>query len=410
MPQTILGTRSPNGNVGVRGVVDSGELSMLNQGVLSGFDYRISGDIGIDRIAFGGQSGIQDVAVAKNSNGESDLLVGNGQQVIIDGFLQPAIENQSIIYQVVIYKDSTIVTTQNDGVDTVDYMLVASAPSVNPSAPDDSMIRASIPNGFSAFYAIIATVIRTYGGSLAYDSAILNRARLIPTVSVDNYMISPTVDGDVNAGYEYDLNKSITPGNYTFGLNPINAPSAIYNTGNPINCLSVYSTYLRKYATDPIPDDTEYVQRLVSSSGGSGSDLTAREFIRTGFWNENNERVSWYPWIQTGGNLFTNTWSATYSGIVITVFKNGRTADINISGSVTTTIPNGTVLATLPNEFKPYITNTNTTIRLSVSLIGANPISAFNILPNGNIVIDGQLSYGSTTIYIRAGRQYFTAA
>lgn len=171
MANSVIGTRSPNGNVGVNGVVDSAELSMLTPGALSGF--ALSAGSGMT-VQAGGTPGVQDVAVVRNTAGGSDALVGNGAAVSFDIGAAPATSGQTRVDALVVWKDSTLVTSENNGYDTVGYQTVAGQAATTGSqvAPSDSDIRAAIPNGAAAFYAVIGYVSVPYGAVEASSTVI----------------------------------------------------------------------------------------------------------------------------------------------------------------------------------------------------------------------------------------------
>ena len=79
MANTYIRARSPKGNVGVTDVVDAGELSAYSAGVLSGFNAASAASW---TLQIGGVSGTQDVAIAKNPGGESELFSGTAGQSI----------------------------------------------------------------------------------------------------------------------------------------------------------------------------------------------------------------------------------------------------------------------------------------------------------------------------------------
>jgi hypothetical protein len=164
MVNSYLGTRSPKGNVGVRGVVDAGELSAFTRGVLSGFagnSVTASWTLNV-----GGISGTQDVAVAKNPGGESDLLVGTaGQSIafVIGG--APGTPGQSRTDALVAHKDPFITSVDNDGLDAVDYEVVpgTAATTGTQVPPNDATITAACPTG--AFITVIGYVTVAQGAS-----------------------------------------------------------------------------------------------------------------------------------------------------------------------------------------------------------------------------------------------------
>lgn len=165
MANSYLGTKEPKGNVGVRGVVDAGELSVFTQGILSGFAAASAASF---TLQIGGVSGTQDVAVAKNTAGESTLLVGTAGQslpFIIGG--APSTPGQSRTDAIVAYKDSTLTASSNNGIDTVDYKVIAgtAATTGTQTPPSLSTIRAGITNGSLAFVAVLGYVTIAQGAS-----------------------------------------------------------------------------------------------------------------------------------------------------------------------------------------------------------------------------------------------------
>ena len=157
--------RSPKGNVGVTDVVDAGELSAYSAGVLSGFTAASAASW---TLQIGGVSGTQDVAIAKNPGGESELFSGTaGQSIafVIGG--APGTPGQSRTDALVIYKDPFTTSVVNNGVDVTDYQVVPGTAATTGSqvAPDDVAIRAAIPTGTLKFVAVIGYVTTAYGAS-----------------------------------------------------------------------------------------------------------------------------------------------------------------------------------------------------------------------------------------------------
>lgn len=179
MTNLYLGARSPKGNVGVRGVLDSGELSAYSAGVLSGFEATGASSWTLE---IGGATGIQDVAVTKNPNGESELLGGTAGQsldFIIGG--APGTPGQSRTDALVVYKDPFATSVVNDGIDLVDYEVVPGTPATTGTQvpPDDATIRATIPTGSLKFVAVIGYVTIAHGaGSVTTGNFTRNLASL----------------------------------------------------------------------------------------------------------------------------------------------------------------------------------------------------------------------------------------
>jgi hypothetical protein len=179
MANVYIKGRSPKGTVGVDGVVDSGELSAYTAGVLSGFGGK---SVSSWTIQVGGQTGVQDTAVAKNPSGESELFAGTPGQSI--GFTlpgAPGTPGQSQVHALVIYKDPFTVSLVNNAVDVIDYQVVSgtSATTGSQVAPDDAAIRSAIPSGSLKFVTVVGYVTIAYGASsVSLGNLVLNRAVL----------------------------------------------------------------------------------------------------------------------------------------------------------------------------------------------------------------------------------------
>ena len=214
MANSYIGTKHPKGNVGVRQVVDAADLSVFSQGVLSGFGA--SGATSWT-LSVGGVSGVQDVAVGKNPGGESDLFVGTaGQEIdfIIGG--APGTPGQSRTDALVIYKDPFATSAVNDGIDAVDYQVVAGTAATTGSQvpPDDTDIRAAIPSGSLKFVAVIGYVTIAYGasgvttGNYVQSRAVIDK-QTVATVAELDAIVSPTEGMEIycladDAKYVYD--------------------------------------------------------------------------------------------------------------------------------------------------------------------------------------------------------------
>jgi hypothetical protein len=203
MANTVLGARSPRGNVGVRGVVDSGEVSAYTAGVLSGFAATGASSWTID---IGGSSGVQDVAIARNPAGESELLVGTAGQALdftVGG--APGTPGQSRTDALVAYKDVTVVSSVNDAIDAVDFQVVAGTAATTGSQvpPNDATIRSAITNGSTAFVAVIGYVTVAHGASsVSTGNYVKNQATLIDNNvleagSIDSNKIDFTTSGGI---------------------------------------------------------------------------------------------------------------------------------------------------------------------------------------------------------------------
>lgn len=180
MVNTYIRARSPKGSVGVTDVVDAGELSAYSAGVLSGFTAASAASW---TLQIGGVSGTQDVAIAKNPGGESELFSGTaGQSIafVIGG--APGTPGQSRTDALVIYKDPFTTSVVNNGVDVVDYQVVAGTAATTGTQvpPNEATIRAAIPTGTLKFYTVLGYVTVAYG------------AGSVTTANYERNLLSPT--------------------------------------------------------------------------------------------------------------------------------------------------------------------------------------------------------------------------
>ncbi len=199
MANVYIKGRSPKGTVGVDGVVDSGELSAYTAGVLSGFGGK---SVSSWTIQVGGQTGVQDTAVAKNPSGESELFAGTPGQSI--GFTlpgAPGTPGQSQVHALVIYKDPFTGSLVNNAVDVIDYQVVSgtSATTGTQVPPNDATIRSAIPSGSLKFVTVVGYVTIAYGassvslGNLVVNQSILNAN----TIGLDSITAAKLLNGQV---------------------------------------------------------------------------------------------------------------------------------------------------------------------------------------------------------------------
>jgi len=164
---TQFGTASPNGNTTVNGWLDQAPLSAYSAGVVSGFAVSPVLPAGFN-LHVGGTAGINDFAIIKNQNGDSDTVAGNtGTPYTIAIPSVPGTSGQSQVNSIIIYKDPTLTTTIANGVDTIGLTVIqgTAAASGSQVAPTDATIRAGITNGSVIYYAVIANVTLTYGAT-----------------------------------------------------------------------------------------------------------------------------------------------------------------------------------------------------------------------------------------------------
>ena len=199
MVNSYIRARSPKGNVGVTDVVDAGELSAYSAGVLSGFTAKSAASW---TLQIGGVSGTQDVAIAKNPGGESELFSGTaGQSIafVIGG--APGTPGQSRTDALVIYKDPFTTSVVNNGVDVTDYQVVAGTAATTGTQvpPNDAAIRAAIPSGSLKFYTVIGYVTIAYGASsVSLGNHVVNQSILnANTIGLDSITAAKLLKGQV---------------------------------------------------------------------------------------------------------------------------------------------------------------------------------------------------------------------
>lgn len=364
MANSIIGTRSPNGNVGVRGVVDSGELSIFDAwtitqyqsatsgGVLQGFGLVSSGST----VTAGGVTTIQDVCIGRNSSGESDLLVGNGPGVTFSLGGAPETSGQSRIDALVVWKDTTVVSTQNDGYDAVSYTVVAGTTALNPVPPTEAQIRSAITNGSTAMLAVIGTARSSYGSDTP-TSLTTNYAK----IDVNNIDSSRVITRTFIDSGSTDINTLVSTGDYMLG-------SGTTMNNNPLGQVPVW-VEVRTYATGAS-------QRLQGYDAPS-----QRIFIR-------RYTTSWSPWVEISSGT-TTVGAITSRGITINYARSGGTVTITLFGNLLSGWVSGQVLGTIPSGFRPYYDYNGGVIR---SVGGMKDIS---ITSSGSIMSTEDFTTGS---------------
>ena len=197
---TQFGTASPNGQVNTDGWLDQSVASSYSAGILSGFAVAPQSTNGFG-LNVGGTAGTNDVAVAVNSNGDRDTLGGHSALsyvVTLPG--APGTSGQSQVYSIVAYKDTTVTSAVQNGVDSVGVTYVAgtAATTGSQAAPTDSQIRAAIANGSTMFYAVVANVTLAYG---ATSISAGNISQTIATLHISNIPnLNQTITTTTNSG------------------------------------------------------------------------------------------------------------------------------------------------------------------------------------------------------------------
>lgn len=181
MAVSNLGTNAPNGTVGVSGWMRNGELSRWTPGTIIGFSPVFNG------LAIQPAGGWKvNYAQAVNSNGDIMILGANVADTTALQLSAPTTSGQSIVYAIVASVDANASTTANNGIGLVSLLAIPGDAAITAYAvaPSDSQIRQAIPNGATAFVAVVMTVTVAYGqnaltmgmGNVSMNWSVLQRA------------------------------------------------------------------------------------------------------------------------------------------------------------------------------------------------------------------------------------------
>lgn len=289
MVNAYIRAKSPKGNVGVTDVVDAGELSAYSPGTLSGFTAKSATSW---TLQIGGVTGTQDVAVAKNPSGESELFVGTaGQSIafIIGG--APGTPGQSRTDALVIYKDPFTTSVVNNGIDVVDYQVVAGTPATTGTQvpPNDATIRATIPTGSLKFVVVVGYVTIANGaGSVTTGNFTSNLASLNDLLVPELATIQSQLD---DTWWEEIGRTTLTPAGDTLDLSGLASRKylrvlvSLLNTGGAINGVFKFnndsgSNYARRLSTNGSADAaTGSLSSLILSSSIAAPQLIVLDII-----------------------------------------------------------------------------------------------------------------------------------
>lgn len=179
MAVSNLGTNAPNGKVGVSGWMRNGESNRWTPGTIIGFTPVFNG------LAIQPAAGWNvNYAQAANSNGDVMILGANTADTTSLQLSAPTTSGQSIVYAIVASVDANASTTANNGVGLVNLLAIPGAAATTGSAvaPSDAQIRQAIPNGATAFVAVVMTVTVAYRqnslslGDVSMNWSVLQRA------------------------------------------------------------------------------------------------------------------------------------------------------------------------------------------------------------------------------------------
>ena len=149
-------------------------LALLSRGVLSGWECSASS--GMD-VTIGGVSGIRDVAIAEDNNGNR-TTVNNISEAPITVTIDTAPASNSRIDSIVLYVDNppSELMVISDNPDTCGVVVVKGTAGVNPQPPTDAMIRTAITtqaaNGTIAYYAVVANITVAAGTTVITQNLI----------------------------------------------------------------------------------------------------------------------------------------------------------------------------------------------------------------------------------------------
>lgn len=203
---------NPNNSVGTNGAY-GGRTSVKafndvlsafkGSGILSGWAATPSSGM---TISLGGQAGIRDVAIAEDNSGNR-TTINNILEAPISLTLPAAPATNSRIDTVVAYVDNppegTATALDNPG--ACGLIIVSSAVSGNPSAPDDSAIRSAITadgaSGSTAYYTRLANITVASGTTTVTANMITpNSSPIFPSSGID-WSTSPQSTSNTASSY-----------------------------------------------------------------------------------------------------------------------------------------------------------------------------------------------------------------
>ena len=172
-PNKAIGTNGAySGRTSVNAFNDV--LALLSRGVLSGWECSPSS--GMD-VTIGGVSGVRDVAIAEDNNGNR-TTINNISEAPITISIDAAPVSNSRIDSIVLYVDNppSVSTSDADNPDTCGVVVVKGTVGVNPQPPTDATIRTAITaesaNGTVAYYVVVANITVAVGTTVITQSLI----------------------------------------------------------------------------------------------------------------------------------------------------------------------------------------------------------------------------------------------
>lgn len=169
MATSQMATNAPNGAVTVANWMRNAENNRFSNGILQGFTPALSGL----NLSPAGSSGLN-YCLGRNSNGDTEIMGSNTSDTTTLQLSAPTTSGQSVVYSIVVCRDTTVKTNANNGVGSISMFAIpgASTTTGNAVAPTEAVIRASIPNGATAMLSVVMDITVPYG-TTALNSAMV---------------------------------------------------------------------------------------------------------------------------------------------------------------------------------------------------------------------------------------------
>lgn len=163
-PDNAVGTNAAYGGRTSANAFNDG-LASFGRGILNGWACLPSSGL---KVTIGGQSGVRDVAIAQDDNG-NNTTINNISGSPIEVTIGAAPGTNSRIDSIVAYVDNPPegADTEADNPDACGLIVVPGTVSSSPSAPNNSTIRSAITAdggaGTTAYYVVIANILMSSG-------------------------------------------------------------------------------------------------------------------------------------------------------------------------------------------------------------------------------------------------------
>lgn len=160
MVDSVVGTNSPNGSVGVSSWLRNADERRFTSGVIIGFNLSLSG------MTVSPVLGEYNICTARNANGDCDVFALNHADPTVKLTLAtPPTPGQGRCYSIVAYKLAAEKTSQNNGIGSIHFAAVPGPDTTqnNENPPTEAAIREAIAEGSTAYICTIGTVVVYYG-------------------------------------------------------------------------------------------------------------------------------------------------------------------------------------------------------------------------------------------------------